>query len=130
MTKLLFTFIILTFTLNANTKNWIHNYDFALKKAKIEKKDIYVFVGADVCRFCDTFKKDVLSDESLIKTMQKDYVLVYLSRDRHTIPSKFKTIGVPIHYFTTSNGEIYFQTWGGVNLDGWKLILDEADLSH
>ncbi len=125
-------FIILTLLLSSflysSELNWLHDYDKALAKAKKEHKDVYIFIGADVCRFCDLFKDLTLSNEEVIETLKDDYVPVYLSRDRHKIPEHFVTQGVPRHYFLTSSGKIIHQDMGSREPAGFYIMLDEVDL--
>ncbi len=110
--------------------DWLHDYDQALAQAKQEKKDVYLFIGADRCKFCKRFAEVTLSDKDIMKALHKDYVLVYLSRDQHKIPSRFETKGVPRHYFLTADGEIFHETWGGREVKGFYDVLDEAELKR
>ena len=126
--KFFMTFILLTPLIYAVELDWLHDYDTALIQAKKEKKDVYIFIGADKCRFCARFKKITLSDKDIMKKLRSTYVLVYLSRDQHKIPSWFETKGVPRHYFLTADGEIYHDTWGGREVNGFYDVLDEAEL--
>lgn len=109
--------------------DWSHNYEQALAQAKEEKKDVYLFIGADKCKFCDRFKTTTLMDKEVLKRLKKEYVLLYMSRDQHKIPSRFKTKGVPRHYFLTPQGKIIHQTWGGREVHGFYDVLDEAELN-
>ena len=109
--------------------NWLHHYDSALKLAKMQKKDVYLFIGADECRYCDKFVKETLSNEEVIKTLKKDYVIIYMSRDQHKIPKKFKIRGVPRHYFLTAQGEVIYTTNGSREIDGFYQLLDEVELA-
>lgn len=125
----LFIFILFfVSSLYAIELDWEHNYNNALKQAKQQNKDVYLFVGADVCRFCDKFKKETLSDKDVIKTLKKDYILLYMSRDKHKIPDKFEKFGVPRHYFLTENGKVIFTTSGSREIDGFYTLLEEVDL--
>jgi len=124
---LLSTFLLIT-TLGAVELNWEHNYDNALATAKKEHKDVYLFIGADNCKHCDRFKKQTLSDKTLIDTMEKKYVLLFMSRDQHKIPDRFEKFGVPFHYFLTSDGKIIAEIQGSRELAGWYDVLDEVDL--
>ena len=125
----LFIFILFfVSSLYAIELDWEHNYNNALKQAKEQNKDVYLFIGADVCRFCDKFKKETLSDKDVIKTLKKDYILLYMSRDRHKIPDKFERFGVPRHYFLTQNGKVIFTTNGSREIDGFYTLLEEVDL--
>jgi len=116
-------------TLLSSELNWIHNYDTALAKAKKEKKDVYLFIGADKCRWCDRFKKMTLSNSDVIEKLQETYILIYMSRDRHQIPKKFKIRGVPRQYFLTSDVEIIYAAQGSREIDGFYDLLEEADLA-
>ena len=123
-------FITLFFSQNiyAIELDWLHDYNQALKEAKAQHKDIYLFVGADKCRFCERFKKETLSNKEVLKKLHKDYVLLYLSRDRHKIPKRFKTWSVPRHYFLTSEGKLIVAARGSREVAGFFDILDEVDL--
>ena len=109
--------------------NWLHNYDTALLQAKKESKYVYLFVGADVCKWCDRFKKMTLSSNEVIKKLEESYILLYMSRDRHKIPKKFKVKGVPRHYFLTSDGEIIYTARGSREIDGFYDLLEEVDVA-
>jgi len=117
-------------SLLASEIKWLHNYNDALKKAKLEHKDIYIFIGADDCRFCVLLKKKALSKQSVIKRLNEEYIPVYLSRDQHVIPAKFATQGVPRHYFVTSEGKIFHEDRGSREESGFLSILDEAELKQ
>jgi len=124
----LLSLFLFTSILPAAELNWEHNYTKALETAKKEKKAVYLFVGADECKHCDRFKKLTLSNEELIKEMEEDYVLLFMSRDQHDIPDKFEIYGVPRHYFLTAKGEIIADGQGSREITGWYDILDEVDL--
>lgn len=125
----LFLFILFFISsVSAIELDWEHDYDKALKQAKQEKKDIYLFVGADKCRFCDRFKDITLSKEHVIKRLKKDYVLIYMSRDRHDIPKHFEVKGVPRHYFLTNKGKVIHADRGSREVDGFLDLLEEVDL--
>ena len=108
--------------------DWIHDYDKALEVAKKEKKDVYLFIGADVCRFCTTFKKNTLSKKFVMDKLNENFVPLYLSRDRHKVPDRFEKFGVPRHYFLDENGKIIVATFGSYEPAGFFNLLDEVDL--
>ena len=126
--NLLFSLFLLSGILGAIELNWEHNFQHALTTAKKEKKLVYLFIGADQCRYCDKFKKETLSNKKLIKTMKKEYVLLYMSRDQHIIPEGFEKYGVPMHYFLTPEGKVIAKVQGSRELEGWYDVLDEIDL--
>jgi len=126
--KFFFSIVLLTSMLNAIELNWEHDYDNALKTAKKKQKMVYLFIGADVCKHCDRFKEQTLSNKELIASMKEKYVLLYMSRDRHNIPEGFEKYGVPFHYFLTPDGKVIAEVQGSRELDGWYDVLDEIDL--
>lgn len=127
MRALVFVTLLLS-TLFGSELNWLHDYSAALKQAKKEKKDLYLFIGADACVWCDKFKDMTLSDESVMKRLREEYVLLYMSRDRDKIPKRFVVKGVPRHYFLTSSGKIIHEDRGSREIDGFFSLLDEVSL--
>ena len=128
LSKVFFSIFLLFTTLNAVELNWEHNYKNALATAKKEHKMVYLFIGADNCKHCERFKEQTLSNEDLIKDMKEEYVLLYMSRDKHDIPDGFELFGVPFHYFLTPEGKIIAEVQGSRELAGWYDVLDEVDL--
>ena len=126
--NVLLSLFLLISTLDAVELNWEHNFKNALATAKKEKKLVYLFIGADRCKHCDRFKKQTLSNKTLIEMMKKEYVLLYMSRDQHEIPDGFERYGVPMHYFLTAEGKIIAKVQGSRELEGWYDVLDEIDL--
>lgn len=108
--------------------NWLNNYNEAIKQAQKEQKAVYLFIGADVCRWCDKFKDMTLSKEHVIERLKEEYVLLYLSRDRHKVPDYFEVKGVPRHYFLTSDGKIIHADRGSREVEGFFSLLDEVSL--
>ena len=126
--KYLIIITLLLSSLAAKELNWLHHYDSALQLAKMQNKDVYLFIGADECRFCDKFKDETLSSKEVIKKLRENFILLYMSRDQHEIPKKFKTKGVPQHYFLTPQGEVILTTNGSREIPGFYMLLEEVDL--
>ena len=128
LTRIFLSILLFVSTLNAVELNWEHDYTNALASAKKENKMVYLFIGADVCKHCDRFKEQTLSNKELIERMKKKYILLYMSRDQHKIPDGFEKYGVPFHYFLTPTGKIVAEVQGSRELEGWYDVLDEIDL--
>jgi len=118
--------LIAALLLNLSAFDWPSDYDNALKEAKKEKKDIYLFIGSEYCRYCEKFEKEVLSQDEVIERLKKSYVLIYLSRDIDDIPSHLETTPVPRHYFLTKDGKVILTTIGGRSIEGFYELLDEV----
>jgi len=108
--------------------NWLNDYDKALSLAKKENKTVYLFVGADNCRFCERFKDLTLSKKEVMDTLKENYIPLYLNRDQHTIPKHFVVQGVPRHYFLAPDGKVIHADAGSREPAGFYDILDEVDL--
>ncbi len=109
--------------------DWIHSMKEAKKAAQAQKKDIYVFIGAEHCNFCVRYKEKVLSNEKVRQTL-RNYVTVFLNRDKHEVPPYFEKYGVPRHYFLTPKGRIYFSDAGIKGVNGFFIMIDEANLNR
>jgi thiol:disulfide interchange protein len=119
-------FLILISQLSGVEMNWNHSYDEALSQAKIEHKIVYLFIGADRCKYCEKFKKMTLSKSEVIEKMERNFVLLFMSRDQHLVPDKFEKYGVPRHYFLNPKGEVIRTEQGIWDPQGWYSILDEV----
>jgi len=106
--------------------DWNHDYKKALSQAKKEHKIVYLFIGVDRCKYCEKFKKMTLSKSEVIGRMERDFVLLFMSRDQHPIPDKFEKYGVPRHYFLNPKGEVIRTEQGIWDSQGWYSILDEV----
>ncbi len=127
---ILLLLLVINTALFSTELNWSNDYQKALKEAKLQNKDIYLFVGADKCKFCDRFKATALQNNCVLKRLEERYIMLYMSRDQHNVPAQYATKGVPRHYFLTADEKIFFQTWGGRDIEGFKLVLDEAELNR
>ena len=110
--------------------NWSHDYNATMKQAQKEHKNVYLFIGADKCKFCVMFKKNALDDKATLSRLKKSFLTLYLSRDQHYIPEKFERFGAPRHYFLRPDGSIIYKDWGVRDANGFNLMLDEVELSQ
>ena len=127
MKSILIAFIFVT-SLFSYELDWINDYDKALVLAQKQQKTVYLFIGADNCRFCERFKDWTLSKKEVMDTLNEEYIPLYLNRDRHKIPDRFVTQGVPRHYFLTPCGKIIHADAGSREPAGFYDILDEVEL--
>jgi thioredoxin-related protein len=128
--KHIFSLLLILSSLFSADLKWLHDYDEAIKQAKEQNKEVYLFIGADECRWCDRFKEMTLSKDEVILRLEEEYILLYMSRDRHNIPKKFEVQGVPRHYFLTNEGEIIHEDRGSREPDGFFALLEEVELKN
>ncbi len=125
----MFLSLLLVTQLLAIDLPWLHSIEEAKMIAQKERKDIYVFIGAEHCNFCVRYKNEVLSDRQVQKILQ-NYVTVFLNRDKHKVPAYFEKFGVPRHYFLKPDGTIYYDDAGIKGVNGFFLMIDEASLNR
>jgi len=83
------------------------NYEEAFKTAKAENKPVFILFATEYCRWCRKLKKTTLKDPKIVSRLNKEYVVLFLNRDKSSYPSKYRVRGVPSVYFTDKNEEIF-----------------------
>ncbi len=105
---------------------WSSDYDKALIQAKKENKFVYILITSDSCIWCRKFEQTTLLDMDIEDRLEEVYITIHLSRDRHTIPGKFKTSPVPRHYFLDQKGDILYDTLGFRDVELFNSFMDNA----
>ena len=126
MKLLLITLAFIT-TLFSSELAWENNYNKALSQAKVEKKDVYMLITSQDCRWCRKFEATTLQDEKTPERLKKQYVLLHVDRDWDEIPEHFKKKRVPRHYFLTSKGETIYSFLGYWNPEDFASFLGDVD---
>ena len=124
--KYLISIIIFSTLLFSSDLDWSSDYEKALIQAKKENKLVYVFITSDSCRWCRKFEQTTLIDMDIEDRLEEEYITIHLSRDRHTIPAKFKTSPVPRHYFLDQKGDILYDSLGYRDAELFNSFMDNA----
>jgi len=74
------------------------NYNIALEKAKIEKKDIMFVMTANFCPWCSKFIKKVLTKKNIDGKIHEKFIPLILNREEAKFPKKFNTPFIPVVY--------------------------------
>jgi len=125
--KYLLAIIVLITSLSASELKWNNSYEQALSEAKSLNKDVYMLVTSSNCKWCRKFERTTLQDDSVIKRLKEQYVLLHIDRDKDYMPKKFKKKRVPRHYFITSNGGIIYSFLGYWNSEDFFSFLKDVD---
>jgi thioredoxin-related protein len=125
--KIILTIMLLVSALWSTELNWNSDYEKALKEAKETKKDLYMLITSTNCRWCRKFESTTLQDESVIKRLKQQYVLLHLNRDTDFIPKRFKKKRVPRHYFLTNDSEEIYTFLGAWNKEDFFSFLKDVD---
>ncbi|WP_418640532.1 DUF255 domain-containing protein [Sulfurimonas sp. ST-27] len=124
--KSLFVLLFFSVTLFCAPLQWSHDYLKALSDAKKEHKLIYVLIISDTCGWCKKFEKTTLQNTKIRERVNKEFVTVLLSRDRHAIPKFLKTSPVPRHYFLDETGKILYASLGYRDEEMFNAFMDNA----
>lgn len=113
-------------TLFGNELGFSSDYKSVMKKAQKENKDVYMLITSTSCRWCRKFEENTLVNIPLIKKIEKDYIILHVTRDVDDIPQKFKAKRVPKHYFLTNKGKIIYSFLGYWNVEDFISFVDDV----
>lgn len=125
--RLILMTILLMSTLFGTKLDFTNDYDAALELAKKENKDVYMLITSEDCRWCRKFENTTLSDDSFVTSLEKEYVILHVSRDTDKIPSRFFAKRVPKHYFLTNDGEEIYSFLGYWNIEDFSSFLSDVE---
>jgi thioredoxin-related protein len=83
------------------------NYGEAFTVAKSENKAVFILFTTKYCRWCTKLKETTLKNPELKNRLEKEFVVLFLDRDKDNYPSKYKVRGVPAVFMTDKNEEIF-----------------------
>lgn len=114
-------------TLFGSELRWSHDYFKALSDAKKEHKLVYVLIVSDTCKWCKKFEETTLQNKEIKERVNKEFVTVLLSRDRHVIPKGLQSAPVPRHYFLDAAGNMLYTSLGYRDAEMFDAYMDEAE---
>lgn len=110
--------------------DWPSDYEAALKQAKVEKKQVYMLITAEGCKWCRKFEATTLQDKAILELLNKKYVLLHVDKDLDFFPKKFDSKRVPRHYFITDKGEEIYSFLGYWNSEDFTSFLDDINAKY
>jgi len=124
----LLTICFAVFSLYGAEINWADSYADAMVKAKQENKNVMVLITTHSCRWCRKLESETLMDEGIIARLNKDYILVHVTRGEDDYPDSLNAPGVPATYFLSAEGEpIIKRVMGYWNVEDYNSFLDDVD---
>ena len=107
---------------------WQKSYAEAVKKAKQEHKRVLLLITSETCKWCRKLEATTLEDETVIRRLQKEYIVVNVTRYKDDYPKRFSAVVVPMSYFLTSNEEIIRRgVMGYWSSEDYLSIMDDID---
>ena len=124
--KLILTILTLSLALFATEPDFTNDYNKALKKAKLENKDVYMLITSESCGWCRKFELITLNNKKAMDILKKNFVLLHITRDKDYMPDKFVAKRVPKHYFLTKDEQVIYSVLGYWNPEDFTSFIDEA----
>lgn len=128
--KKIIILLALTLSLFGSDLDWSHDYDESIEKAQEQNKGVYVLITSDGCIWCRKFEKTTAQDKNILDKLNKDYILVHLSRDRHDMPVNLETRPVPMHYFLRNNEDKIYSNAGHVDAKTFESFINFANENY
>lgn len=101
--KILVALLFLSVFVNASGLKHIDSFEDGLYLAKKQNKQMMLFIYSTYCPWCKKMENTTLSDNEVVKLINKKFVFVSLNKDIDDIPSKFIPYGVPTTYVIDQN---------------------------
>lgn len=122
MKKIVIALMLIYGAVNASSIDWEQDYQSAMTKAKMTNKPVMLIVSSHNCRYCVMLEKKTLTDDLVIKALNRDFisVIAYID-DRDYVPNDLLTGGTPTIWFLQPDGEPMFQPLMGA-LDAQNFI--------
>ncbi len=77
----------------------------ALEAAKAQGKPLFVYARSDYCGWCKKFEAETFTNQSVIKTLNENFILVSIDVERQKNETRnFRVHGTPAEIFLDSNG--------------------------
>jgi thiol:disulfide interchange protein len=109
--------------------NWSHSYEQAVAKAKSENKNIFVFIEAKHCPYCEQMMEEVLSTKYIDNAL-KHFIPLKLDISSKDARTHFpKAVVTPTSYFITPQKQPLEEIIGYLNEEFffWKIDAAEAE---
>lgn len=97
---------------------WQTNLDSALQEAKSTNKSIFIDFYGEGCSYCKQLSENTLSDSSVEKKLNQDYVAVKIDTDQDpNLSSQYKIYELPTLVILNPNGHEIKRQEGYVSAD-------------
>ena len=112
--KIIFIALLSASSLLASSVNWAKDYKSGIEMAQKENKPVLFIFSRHTCKYCVMLDETTLSDEKVVKALNRDYVsIISYSDENDYTPRELWRPGTPTIWFLMPNGEPMFQEIAG-----------------
>ena len=98
----------------------------ALKAAKEQNKPLFLYFRSDFCGYCRLFESETLSNKSVIKKLNEDFIMVSIDVYRQKNETMmFRVFGTPSLVFLNSEGTEIKRIPGYIDTDTFLRIINQ-----
>ncbi len=88
------------------------NYSKTIEIAKKENKPIFILFSKPNCPWCKKLKSKILTTKDIYKRLEKEYIVLFLDKNRDIYPKKYKVQATPTVFLISPTEEIYTEIIG------------------
>ena len=115
MKRIIWMIAVMAVPLLAGKLTWYHTYDQAMAQARAAHKNVYVFIDAQGCPYCERMRRSVLERPDVIRSLA-DYVVLNLQIGSPDVRKHFPHVQVtPTSYFVAWDETILIDFAGYTN---------------
>jgi len=97
------------------------SFNDALLRANAQNKPVMFIIDRISCRWCEHFKRNTLSDPTVIKAINRDFVPYMTQASRNDYPADLRVPGTPGTWFLKPDGIPLFQPLMG-SIDSENIV--------
>lgn len=91
----------------------VSSYEDAIVLAKETDSNIFIYFGADWCKYCTSMKSETLDNKEVKEHLFKNFVFLNINVDENKkIKNKYNVKSLPDCIILTSNGEVIKRSSG------------------
>lgn len=124
MKKIIFTLLMVTFSLFGADIKWEKDIASAVDRAAKEKKPLMVIVTKNGCRWCEVLKEKTLKTPKVVSIVNHDFVAYEGVVDEGTVPPSLMTQGTPATWFIKGKSPMFEPVMGAVESEDFLKALD------
>ena len=99
-------FMLVSSSAWAGRVDWLA-YDQGIKKAKVDKKPIFLYFYANWCGYCRKMESEAFADRTVANVLQDSFIPIMVNKDKQPrISARYWVRVVPFYWFLTENAEL------------------------